>query len=364
MKTIRVLVVDDSNFLRRTLPRLLEMDPAIKVVGAAENGEQALTMVKELRPDVVTLDIQMPVMDGLTALRHIMRETPTRVVMLSSFTAPGAKETLEALQIGAIDFVLKPSGPTSLDIETIRTELVAKIYLAAHSNIPTNTSGADFLNKFRSLVNDLVKRRETTEWTPPAKVPHQRRLVAIASSTGGPAALQLLLPALPADLNAGIVIVQHIANEFTTLLAEQLGRMASIKVREAHEGDVITAGLVLVAPSGAHTRIVREGTQLVVRLTPEPSSALHRPSADVLFHSIATACPTEAVGIILTGMGEDGALGLKALHEAGGHTIAQDEATALIYGMPRKAVELGAVDVSLPLEKIAAQIVSLTAKGH
>jgi len=363
VREIRVLVVDDSAFLRRNLPRILESDPTIKVVGTAANGAEAIQKVKELRPDVVTLDVLMPVMDGLTALKHIMRETPTPVVMISSVTRQGAQETLEALSLGAIDFVAKPSGPVSLDIEKVRGELVGKIKAAYTTKIKVAASVDVTRNKFRAIVEELSKGRTQPVVTarPEAGAPGGKRLVAIAASTGGPAALQLLLGRLPKDLNAGIVIVQHIAAGFTRPLAERLNSLSQITVREAEDSAPITPGVALISPAQVHITIARRGNGLVARLSPEPADTLHRPSADVLFRSIAGCCASETCAVILTGMGDDGALGMRSIHEGGGWTIAQDEATSVIYGMPRKAVELGGVGVSLPLDQIPTEIARATA---
>ncbi|MBC8263681.1 MAG: chemotaxis response regulator protein-glutamate methylesterase [Anaerolineales bacterium] len=363
MREIRVLVVDDSAFLRRNLPRILESDPTLKVVGTAANGAEAIQKIKELRPDVVTLDVLMPVMDGLTALKHIMRETPTPVIMVSSVTREGAQETLEAPALGAIDFVAKPSGPVSLDIEKVRGELVKKIKIAYTTKIKVAASVDVTRSKFRAIVEELSKSRAQPVVTarPEPGAPGGKRLVAIAASTGGPAALQLVLGRLPQDLNAGIVIVQHIAAGFTRPLAERLNSLSQINVREAEDGAPVTPGVALISPAQVHITTARKGNRLVVRLSPEPANTIHRPSANVLFHSIAGCCAAETCAVILTGMGDDGALGMRSIHEGSGWTVAQDEASSVIYGMPRKAVELGGVAVSLSLDRIPAEIVRATA---
>ena len=363
MKNIRVLVVDDSAFLRRAIPRILESHPEIEVIGTASNGQEALEKIKELQPDVITLDVVMPVMDGLTALKIIMRDMPTPVIMVSSLTTKGAKETLEALSLGAVDFISKPSGQISLDIDTVSDTLLKKIKAAYVSKVKIASQIDVTRQKFRDLMTDL-----STGKVPPATIPTKakdpvagRSLVAIATSTGGPAALQMLLPGLPADLNAGVVIVQHIASGFTLPLAERLDSLSKIKVREAKDGMPIRPGEALIAPAGIHLHVASANGSLVIRLTQEPVNALHHPSADVLFQSIAKCCPKETCAVIMTGMGDDGARGMLAIQQAGGWTIAQDEATSVIYGMPRKAVAYGGVSVSLPLDQIAAGIVQSTA---
>ncbi len=358
---IRVLIVDDSSFLRRQLPRLLEMDSDIKVVGAAANGAEAVQLVKALRPDVVTMDIVMPVMDGLTALKHIMRDSPVPVVMVSSITREGANETIEALSLGAVDFTTKPSS--TLELESQLGELVEKIKQAYANKIKLAATVDVTRDKFRALVADLSRlQANTTPKRPRGTAPFttgRRQVVAIATSTGGPAALQLLLARLPADLAAGVLIVQHIAPGFTRPLAERLNSISPLTVREAVDGEPIRQGYALLAPAGSHLTVSREPGRMLVRLSLDPAEALHRPSADVLFKSLAQVCPKEACGVILTGMGDDGARGLRALFEAGGDTLAQDEFTSLIYGMPKRAVEMGGVRLSLPLDQIADEVVKV-----
>lgn len=360
MSKIRVLVVDDSSFLRRNLPKILETDPAIEVVGTAADGEAAVRLTRELRPDVVTLDIMMPVMDGLTALRHIMRETPTAVLMVSSATREGTHETLDALALGAVDFIQKPSGPTSLDIEKASDELIGKVKAAYTGKIKV----AATVDATRARLRAISQQLKGSQPRPVVPiVPHTsadsraKQLVAIAASTGGPAALQVLLPQLPAELGAGIVIVQHIAPGFTRPLAERLDAISQIRVKEAEDGEPITPGLALLSPADRHLSVARDGDSLITRLGVEPANTLYRPSANVLFESVARVCGAAACAVILTGMGDDGAANLRTIFEKGGHTIAQDEATSLIYGMPKRAVEAGGVELSLPLEKIAEEIV-------
>jgi two-component system chemotaxis response regulator CheB len=362
MKKIRVLVVDDSLFLRRTLPRLLEADPEIEVIGTAENGQEAIQMVKDLQPDVVTLDILMPVMDGLTALKHIMRENPVPVLIVSSVTQKGATTTLEALSLGAVDFVTKPSGPVSLDIAKVREELVQKVKVAYTAKIKTIAKVNVRGEEYQSLIQRLSSKPQ-----PPVVVPEidktfqGKAVVAIAASTGGPAALQLILSQLPTNLQASVLIVQHIAPGFSRPLIERLDNLSPLTVREAQDGDRLRAGQVFVAPYGLHLKVMCQRGKLQVHLDPEPSNVLHRPSANELFNTLADCCGGVTCGVVLTGMGEDGAQGLQAIRQRGGYTIAQDEATSVIYGMPRRAMELNAADIVLPLERIAAEIIRVTA---
>lgn len=386
MTKIRVLVVDDSSFLRRTLPRLLESDPGIQVIDTAVNGVEALEKAKLLRPDVITLDVIMPVMDGLTALKLIMQQVPTPVVMLSSTTDEGARETLMALEFGAVDFITKPSGPISLNIEKTRIEIIAKIKAANSIRSRISQRPDSVQGKFRSLIDTLAKPPTVSEaprfkpvpsdpprvhpplHTPPvshgfkASAPGSKKLVALATSTGGPVALQTLLPKLPATLNAGIVIVQHIARGFSQMLAERLNELSEITVVEAKNGQLIKPGVALLSPGDMHMTVVKTIQGLAVNLSPEPASQVYRPSADVFFHSIATCCPEQTCAVIMTGMGDDGAVGIKAIRDRGGHTIAQDETSCLIYGMSRRAIEVGGASVTLPLEQIADEIIRVSQK--
>jgi len=362
VSSIRVLVVDDSAFLRRAVLLLLESDPLIQVVGTAANGVEAVQQVKALHPDVVTLDVLMPIMDGLTALKIIMREAPTAVVMISATTGDGTLEALEALALGAVEVVMKPSGSASLDIGSKRAELVRAVKSAARATVTPITPGDLTRDKFRSLMQGAPRSQQPDQPPPATVAPSNgvRRLVAIAASTGGPAALQEILPQLPADLGAGIVIVQHIAAGFTRPLVERLDKLSAITIVEATDGMPIQPGVALLCPATVHLTIERSPTGLVARLSDQPASAPYRPSADVLFRSIASACAPQACAVILTGMGDDGALGMRAIHEAGGWTVAQDEQSCVIYGMPRRAVELGGVHVSLGLDQIAQEIVRVT----
>ncbi len=359
MRKIRVLVVDDSVFIRRNLSRILETVSNLEVIGTATNGEEAIQQTKLLRPDVITMDVVMPVMDGLTALKIIMAEMPTPVVMLSSITQRGAQETLEALSLGAVDFITKPSGSISLDISTIRTEILGKVKTAYTSKVKIASQVDVTQKKFRDIIESLSGNKIEPVSAATRKVDPRRgrSIIAIATSTGGPAALQILLPALPLDLKAGIVIVQHIAKGFTAPLADRLDSLSQIKVRQAKAGDIITPGVALISPSDVHITVVPSNGGYKVQLKTEPSDSLHRPSADVLFNSLAKFCAGQTCAVILTGMGNDGAAGMRAIYDGGGWTIAQDEASSVIYGMPKQAVEKGGVQVSLPLQQIAANIV-------
>lgn len=357
MKQIRVLVVDDSSFLRRYLPTILEADRDIKVVGTAANGLEAIEMVKKLRPDAVTMDVNMPVMDGITALRRIMQEAPTPVLMLSSLTTEGAEETMEALSLGAVDYITKPADIAftlaSKDlIDKVKTAYTVKLKAVAGVNVAAE--------KFRRLISDLSG--ETAPW--PAKLPAgprigNKELVAIAASTGGPVALQLVLRNLPSTIPVGLVIVQHIAEGFSQALAERLNAVSPLEVRISEGQELVRPGLGLLAPAGQHLTVTRLNGKLYTALSDAPADTAHRPSADVLFASVAQTCGARACAVIMTGMGNDGARGIKEIRDKGGATIAQDEATSVIFGMPKAAIKGGGIDIVAPLEKIPGEIMQV-----
>lgn len=347
---IRVLVTDDSAFMRVAITRMIEADPGLQVCGTAVNGRDALQKVTALDPDVVTLDVEMPEMNGLETLRHIMARSPRPVIMLSSLTREGAETSLDALDLGAFDCVAKPASYASLDVVQIREELLAKLKAAGCTRrrrslaTPLKAAAAPAV-AFRSGLPE----RPTT---PPT-------LVCIGTSTGGPKALQEIIPLLPADLPVGVVVVQHMPVGFTASLAMRLDSLSPITVREAQQGDRIEPGLVLIAPAGQHLTVVRQaGMKLAVHLGNEPARSLHMPSVDVMMLSAATACGAGTLGIILTGMGADGAQGMKAILQAGGFNIGQDEASCAVYGMPRSCAEMGTLNRVVPLAQVPGEIIA------
>jgi len=334
---IRVLIIDDSAFVRQALQRMLREDPELEVVGVAADGKQGVEKVIELKPDVVTLDIQMPRMGGLEALERIMAESPVPVLLLSSLTRQGADVTLRGLELGALDFVDK-SSVGSMSILTLGEELRAKIKAIAGV----------------STKHLLARSREPASG--PAREKAGIEVVVIATSTGGPPALQAIIPRLPASLQAAVLVVQHMPLGFTRSLAERLALRSALPVREALDGDVVSHGQVLIAQAGLHMKLRRRGERVKVWLDEEPKGALHRPSADVLMTSAAKAYGPRALGVILTGMGSDGVEGLRAIREAGGPALAESEETCVIFGMPKAALEAGVVDKSVPLHRIADEI--------
>lgn len=341
---IRVVVVDDSAFVRQALSRMLGAAQDMEVVATASDGREGFDKVASLRPDVVTLDVKMPRMDGLECLRRIMAECPTPVLLLSSLTSEGADITLRGLELGAMDFVDKSSVQGHMNLLSLAEELQAKI--RALASVPRRKLDAAIFLRARSPV--------------PLPAPHPRRadVVAIGTSTGGPPALQAIIPRLPEGLTSAVLIVQHMPAGFTKSLAERLDARSALRVREAEDGDAVTPGSVLIAPAGRHMKVRRRGTQTRVWLDDEPRAVLHRPSVDVLMASVARVYGSKVLGVVLTGMGSDGVEGLRAIRGAGGRTFAESEESCVIYGMPKAAVEAGVVDQSVPLDRMADEILA------
>lgn len=362
-KIIKILVVDDSAFMRKAISMMLESDPQIKVIGSARDGAEGIEKVKLLKPDLVTMDIEMPRMDGLTALKEIMRNNPLPVMMISSITTEGAEATLEALELGAVDFIPKQMSYVSLDIVKIREELLVKI-----KDI-TRRKGilmSQFRRKrFLQIGKDDAtgKIRTSVLGRPPAgprigKRKHLVKIVAIGVSTGGPPALQEVIPKLPGNLPVGVVVAQHMPPTFTKSLAERLNSMSQVTVREAVDGEFVEPGQVLFAPGGQHLTVKKRGSKTCVAVSPLPESSLYHPCVDILMDSVAETFGRAAMGVILTGMGSNGSDGLKKLKDAGGVTIAQNEETCVVYGMPRAVAEAGIVDHVAPIDNIAHEILS------
>jgi two-component system chemotaxis response regulator CheB len=353
MTKIRVLVADDSALMRQLLTTILSSDPEIEVVGAAADAIGAWEQIQRLRPDVLTLDVEMPRKDGLEFLERLMRAHPMPVVTCSSLTERGGDTTLRALELGAVDFVNKPKIDVQRGVEMLGAELIAKVKAAARSRArPRTTNGSRSHSSASRIRVENLASGETVRKTTDL-------VLALGASTGGTEALREVLEALPAD-SPGVVIVQHMPAQFTRQFAERLDKRCSVRVHEAKDGDRILPGHVLIAPGGAqHMEVARSGAHAMVRLLTGPPVRRHRPSVDVMFNSCATSLGANAVGAILTGMGGDGAQGLLAMRRAGARTIAQDEATSVVFGMPREAIACGAVDVVVPLEAIASTLLRL-----
>jgi two-component system chemotaxis response regulator CheB len=346
---IRVLVVDDSALVRQVLGTLLARDPAIDIVGTAADAYVARDKIRELHPDVLTLDVEMPRMDGLSFLEKLMRVRPMPVVMVSSLTPAGASTTLRALELGAVDFVTKPKADVRGRLDDVAQEIVEKIKAAAGAKVRRLLPAAPMLSYTRRAGPPAPRATES--------------VIAVGASTGGTEALRQFLAALPADA-PGVVVVQHMPEPFTSAFAERLDRLCTVRVKEAGDGDRVLAGQTLIAPGNRHMRVTREGTAYVVRLSGEPPVNRHRPAVDVLFHSCAEQVGSDAVGVIMTGMGDDGARGLLAMRRAGARTLAQDEETCVVFGMPKVAVDLGAADEVLPLSRLAGAALAGAVRGR
>ncbi len=348
---VRVLVVDDSAFMRTAIARLLGADARFAVVGQAKDGNEAVRLAGELAPDLVTMDFNMPGLNGADATRAILAARPVPIVMLSAHTRDGATATVEALAAGAVDFVEKPDGEVSANLTQIKEELVRKLLAAAGAQV----LAAPIASGPMSSAAPLSERAPKSLRSAPRQMPPGLRLITIASSTGGPAALVRVLPRLRLE-GAALVLVQHMPAGYTAALAEQLDEQVSFSVREARAGDELEAGVALVAP-GDHHMLVERGGRIALTETPPVHGV--RPAADVTLKSVAQSFGARAVGVVLTGMGRDGALGLAAVKAAGGRTVAQDRGTCTVYGMPKAAVEMGVVDDVVPLDRIGALVTSL-----
>ncbi len=365
-KQIRVLVVDDSAFMRKALSMMLEEDPDIKVVGSARDGEEGVEKVKRLQPDLVTMDIEMPRMDGLTALRLIMKECPVPVMMVSSLTTDGAGATLDALEMGAVDFIPKQLSFVSLDIIKIKEELQAKIKdIGRRKNVLMARFRSQQFSRLAGRPSDPSGRREGSRGVSPPvaatrirKRNHHIDLIAIGSSTGGPPALQTVVTRLPRNLPVGMIIAQHMPAKFTRSLAERLNGLSKVTVKEAQDGDVLEAGTVLIAPGGMHLTVKKVGAKARVVISEFPKETLYHPCIDVTMNSVADAYGRGAMGVVLTGMGNNGVTGLTRLKGKGGIVIAQNEETCVVYGMPRAVVEAGISDHVAPIERVVDEILS------
>jgi two-component system chemotaxis response regulator CheB len=344
MKT-RVLIVDDSPLVRKIAADILESDADIEVIATASNGEIAIRKIQKQHPDVVTMDIEMPGMGGLAAIREIMIDFPTPVIVMSAFATRGAELTMQALELGAVDFISKPSSSLSGGIDDISQELIEKVKNARTVAVRKLESAA--------VVEPAAPERRVKSFR---GVSADYEIVAVGTSTGGPVALRTLLSGLPADFPVGIVIVQHMPPVFTRAFSDRLDSLCEIKVREAADGDLIEPGLALIAPGDFHMTVSRyEGNARVLLHTWNQVSG-HRPSVDVLMHSVSREYQSRAVGVIMTGMGKDGAAGLKELRAQGGYVIAQDRKTSVIYGMNREVILAGDAHEVVPLPAIAERV--------
>lgn len=360
----KVLVVDDSVFMRKIISDMIQEDNRFVVIDTAKNGLEAIDKIKRLTPDVVTLDIEMPVMNGLEALKRIMAEKPVPVVMLSSLTEEGAKETIAALEIGAVDFVRKPSGSISLDLFKVKALLIDKLTIAVQTKVSRPPLPASAPTQYRIPVFKPPFQTTAKELkVMPGQSERIDRLVAIGTSTGGPRALQQVITALPERFPAPVLIVQHMPPNFTKSLAQRLDSTSQIRVVEAADNDRLCNGVAYVAPGGWHMIVKKDDAGYKIRLSKDEPRSGHRPSVDMLFESLLPFRELKRHIVLMTGMGSDGAKGMKALKQAGAlSTIAESSETCVVYGMPRAAVELNGVTHQLPVYDIAAKLIELVGK--
>ncbi|MBM4055992.1 MAG: chemotaxis response regulator protein-glutamate methylesterase [Planctomycetes bacterium] len=338
---IKVLIVDDSAVVRKILSTGLSKDPNIEVVGAAPDPFVARDKIVALKPDVVTLDVEMPRMDGISFLQRLMAYYPLPVIMVSSLTQAGCETTLKALEVGAVDFVAKPTLDVSNSLNEVIDVLAEKIKESAKIKIQKK----------------LVKKTEIKRVQTQALIKTTHKIVAIGASTGGTEALKEVLTQMPPN-SPGILIVQHMPKLFTKAFADRLNSLCSIRISEAKDGESIVPGIALIAPGDYHMELRRSGARYYVTTTQEPPVRRHRPSVEVLFESVAKYAGANAIGVIMTGMGDDGAHGLLKMKEAGANTIAQDEESCVVFGMPKEAIKLGAAEKIVPLDKIPSAILS------
>lgn len=349
MEPIKVLIVDDSAFMRTMIKDLLSSDKRIQVIGTARNGADAINKLKRYEPDVITMDVEMPVMNGLDCLEKIMNEQPLPIIMLSSTTVEGAENTIAAIQKGAFDFVPKPSSTISFDLRQVKDELIKKIIEAQRANIkPLRLRNQTFKGKQNTATDQVFSYTQK----------RNNKLVLIGSSTGGPRALEFVIKNLPKNFAAPILIVQHMPKGFTKSLAERLNFASAIEVKEAEHGEILRNGVAYIAPGGKHLKVRQVGHSIVSSLTTDDPVKGHRPSVDTLFFSAAKLKNHQKIAIVLTGMGSDGAYGLEVLkHNTDNtYTIAESENTAVIYGMPKSAIQTGYVDKIANLDEIACHI--------
>ncbi|MDH5408465.1 MAG: chemotaxis response regulator protein-glutamate methylesterase [Gammaproteobacteria bacterium] len=358
MSKIGVLVIDDSALIRKLLTEILNKDPQIQVLDSAADPYIAREKIKKLNPDVLTLDVEMPKMDGITFLKNLMRLRPMPVVMVSTMTEQGAEVTLEALEYGAVDYVTKPNLNVVESMDDYAAEIIEKVKIASKAKVRSIEDRIKTEKVEPKLSADaIIEKREGGK----SHLKTTEKIIAIGASTGGTEAIREVLEGMPAN-SPGIVVTQHIPAAFSKSFANRVNSVSALTVTEAKDGDQIIPGHAFIAPGDRHLIVERSGARYYCRLNDGPPVNRHIPSVDVLFRSVAQNVGPNAIGVILTGMGDDGAAGLLEMKEQGAPTVAQDEKTSVVWGMPGEAVKLGAVDKELPLEKIAGKLITLAKK--
>ncbi len=366
MKKIKVLVVDDSALVRRIVTDALQKDPDIEVVGTANNGKSAVFKTHTLDPDVITMDIEMPIMNGLDALRIIMQENPKPVIMMSVLTQHGAEATFKALEYGAIDFIPKPSTMLSMSVAEIYELLVSKVKAVAESKIKFESKKMQVSEKGIEApssgkpVDQSMFLKETAAAdivALPSSHRQSNKIVAIGTSTGGPSALMTVFKGFPENFPSPVIVVQHMPEGFTKAFAERLNANSKLNVKEVEDGDKVIPGCGYVAPGHSHIKLQKSGSDFILRLDQSEKMSGHRPSIDFMFNSVAENFTDNIIAVIMTGMGKDGAAGIKRIKDNGGYTVAQNEETSVVYGMNRVAVEYGGIRDIVPLDVITKKIV-------
>ena len=355
VKKVRVLIVDDSASVRQTLTAVLEADPAIEVIGAASDPFMAAKRIQEDLPDVITLDVEMPRMDGITFLRKIMSQHPIPVVMCSSLTEAGSETLIQALEAGAVDVILKPRIGAADHLAESALRICEVVKSAAHARVKNVR-----MRPRASALGPQAKLTADAVLPPPSGKAMARTtemVICVGASTGGTEALREMLERLPAN-SPGMVIVQHMPEKFTAAFARRLNGLCEVEIKEAEDGDPVLRGHVLIAPGDKHMLLERQGARYHVSVRNGPLVSRHRPSVDVLFRSAARSAGSNAMGVIMTGMGDDGARGMLEMHQAGAYTVAQDEASCIVFGMPKEAIAHGGVDKIIPLDQIAREIMA------
>lgn len=343
---IRVLVVDDSALIRRILTDILNKDKDISVIGAAKHGKEALEKIETLNPDIITLDIEMPIMDGMTTLKHIVSKYKLPVIMISTLSQEGADLTLKALDEGAVDFLAKPTNVFRLNQQEIIEDIIQKVKSGSKLKPSLPKQRINPISNNNKISNNVIGNEDF------------KSIIAIGTSTGGPRALQSLIPSIPEDISASIVIVQHMPPKFTKSLAERLNAISKLNVKEAEQGEVLKKGWAYIAPGDYHMRIEKQGTNLVIKLNQDPKVMGLRPTVDIMMSSVSRISNYSKIGIILTGMGSDGSKGIIEMKKNKSYTIAQDESSSVVYGMPRAAIEAGGIDEILSLDEIPKRIIN------